>query len=372
MLPDVIKIGVMQPFSGPLGSLGPEITRGAKLAAYLVNQTGGIGGRMIQLVIEDSPADAAKAVDAAKKLVEVDGVKVIIGPATSREVLAIAKYVNDRQVVLISDSATSPRISTDFPDDYVFRSVGSDAGQAAAVAALLELKGYTRAVVVVVADDYGLGIGNKLKQIAPTRVAGLIAFDSGKGDYRAELQQVQALNPDVIFYAGFVQDLNVMFKQALALGLEKIPTIGAEGLKTTDFFNAAQYGREVGDYMFKSGMIGIGTHIATDTLAYKHFAEQHKKVFGVDPGLFADTTFDATMLAIGAIARAGVYEGPAVRKALIDVSQTYAGPSGPKNLDINGDPPQDYDVWAVVQKQDTYDIAIIGFWSAGGGIKLNP
>jgi branched-chain amino acid transport system substrate-binding protein len=370
MLPDVIKIGVMLPFSGPLGALGPEIARGAKLAAYLVNQTGGIGGHPVQLIIEDSPADATRAVEVSKKLVEVDGVKVIVGPCCSRELLAIGKYVNDRQVVLVSGSATSPKISTDFPDDYVFRTVGSDAGQAEAVADLLEAKGYTRAAIVVVADDYGLGIGNKLKEIAPTRVAGLIAFDSGKGDYRAELQQVQALNPDVIFYAGFVEDMNVMFKQAIQLGLERIPTIAAEGMKTTEFFNATRYGREVGDYMFKSGMIGTATRVATDTLAYQHFVDNHRKVFGVGPGLFADTYFDATMLAVLSIARAGVYEGPAIRTALIEVSQTYSGPSGPKPFDRNGDPPQDYDIWAVVQRQDTYDIATIGSWTPGGGLKL--
>ncbi len=93
-LPSEIKIGVLLPLSGDIGPIGAKMLNGAKLAAGQINDRGGIAGRPVRLIPEDAVAQSEKASDAAKKLVEVSGVQVMIGPATSPEVLTVADYLN--------------------------------------------------------------------------------------------------------------------------------------------------------------------------------------------------------------------------------------------------------------------------------------
>ena len=366
-LPDEIKIGVLLPLSGDIGAIGERMLNGAKLAAKIVNDSGGIGGRPIKLIVEDTMGLPDKAIDAIKKLVEVEGVKVVIGPATSAEVLAVAKYVNDRHVVLISMSATASRIS-ELGDDYIFRVIPSDTLQVALIADLIKAKGYKRVVTFVVANDYGIGLEEGLKKLIPDRIVGSIRYDPEKGDYRAELEQVKMWNPDAIFYALWVESGKMVFKQAMDLGLDNIAALGSEGLCDVAFF----FDTKAAEYMARTGIMGGKPTSPKGTYGYQRFYEAYVDVFGEEPSLYCDYTFDATMLAILAIAHAGTYEGPKIKTALQVVSQYFIGATGCKALDKNGDVvTATYDIWKVVKaRANEYKYVIVGSWSLATGLKL--
>ncbi len=85
-----IKIGVLITYTGGLGPIGEGMANGAKLAAQEINNKGIIKGRNVTLIIEDTGTDPAKAAEAARKLIDIDKVKVIIGGVASSETLAIA------------------------------------------------------------------------------------------------------------------------------------------------------------------------------------------------------------------------------------------------------------------------------------------
>jgi len=74
-----IKVGLVQPLSGPVAASGSYITNGAKIAADRVNAKGGVLGRPLELVIEDNKSDPAETRNAAEKLIVRDKVPVIIG-----------------------------------------------------------------------------------------------------------------------------------------------------------------------------------------------------------------------------------------------------------------------------------------------------
>jgi branched-chain amino acid transport system substrate-binding protein len=74
-----IKVGLIQPMSGPTAAAGSYITNGAKIAADRVNAKGGVLGRPLELVIEDNKSDPAETRNAAEKLIVRDKVPVIIG-----------------------------------------------------------------------------------------------------------------------------------------------------------------------------------------------------------------------------------------------------------------------------------------------------
>ncbi len=366
-LPSEIKIGVLLPLSGDIGAIGSKMLNGAKLAAKIVNDSGGIGGRPVKLIIEDTMGLPDKAIEAVKKLVEVEGIKVIVGPATSPEVLAIAKYVNERHIVLISMSATASEISK-LGDDYVFRVIPSDIMQVALIADLIKARGYKRVVTFVVANDYGIGLEEGLKNLIPNRIVGSIRYDPEKGDYRAELEQVKMFNPDAIFYALWVESGKVVFKQAMDLGLDTIPALGSEGICDISFFTDTK----AAEYMAQVGIMGGKPTSPRGTYSYQQFYEAYVRVFNEEPSLYCDYTFDATMLAILAIAQASEYNGSKIKETLQLVSNYFIGATGYKALDKNGDIiTATYDIWKVVKTKDSeYKFVIIGSWNPVTGLKL--
>jgi branched-chain amino acid transport system substrate-binding protein len=368
-LPDVIKIGVLMPLSGPIAGPGAGMVLAAHVAAKQINDTGGVFGRPIKLVVEDVATDPKMASDAVQKLVEVDGVQVIIGPPTSAQVLSIAPYVNSRKVVLITPSATSAQL-TELGDDYVFRTVASDSLQAEAICAYIAFKDYKRVALFVRNDAAGRGVANEIQARIPDRIVkeAVVIYESGKSDYTTELQQIKNAAPDVIFILTFVADGYVAFKQALTLGLEKIPTIAAREERDVSFFKDPL----AAEYMATTNMTGFAPISLSGTPSYIRFAEAYRKTTGKEPGLYTAQTYDATMLAILAIAKAGVYDGSKIKEALAFMSQTYYGPAGYLAFDKNGDVTQvSWEMWrAVKTPKGEYTFEVIGGYDPVRGITL--
>src|SRR5579875_289013 len=116
-----IKIGVLMPLSGQLAGPGQGMADAIQLAALEVNQSGGIGGQMIHLYVEDVQTDPQTALNAIQTLYSVDGVQVIIGPPTTQQVLTMSNYVTSNHIVLITPSATAGSLTGISP--YIFRTV---------------------------------------------------------------------------------------------------------------------------------------------------------------------------------------------------------------------------------------------------------
>lgn len=94
-----IKLGAIQNLTGPLTALGIEIIDGHKFALEEVDWK--IAGRKIELKVEDSGMDVGLAKDKARKLVELDGVCIIMSPVLSTHVGAMAPYLAEKKVINI-------------------------------------------------------------------------------------------------------------------------------------------------------------------------------------------------------------------------------------------------------------------------------
>ncbi|HQH25981.1 MAG TPA: ABC transporter substrate-binding protein, partial [Oligoflexia bacterium] len=116
------SIGVIAPLTGPRSDGGTYIKQAAETAEEdLARSSGG----MIRFILEDSGYEPAKAVTAFKKLVEIDGVSLIVGPYGSSEVLAVAPLAERAKKIIIAPGAQSDEIST--AGDYVFRTIHNSA-----------------------------------------------------------------------------------------------------------------------------------------------------------------------------------------------------------------------------------------------------
>jgi branched-chain amino acid transport system substrate-binding protein len=200
------------------------------------------------------------------------------------------------------------------------------------------------------------------------KIALSIRYDPAKGDYRTELMQVSSINPDAIFYALWVESGIIVFKQALDMGLENIPTLGSEGMADVAFFKD----EKAAEYILKTGLTGSKPSSPKGTLGYNIFYEEYKKYFKEEPGLYCDYTYDATMLAALSIAKASAYNGYEIKKALESTSKYYIGATGHKAFDKNGDIIlAEYDIWKVSKSIDgEYFFNIIGSWNTVQGLLM--
>jgi len=351
-LPSEIKIGVLLPLSGDLSVIGREMLKGAQLAIDQINEAGGIAGRKVVLVVGNTKSDREGAVAEAKRLIDAEGVKVIIGPATNPSTLAVASIVNERHVVLISPSSTSPEISKpeNDPGNFVFRVIGSDSLQGLAMAAIAEELGFKSAVIVAMDSDYGRGLAdviNRTFTVHGGQVLNVIYYNPVAGDYVHEVEQVKALNPDVIFFVGYRESASRLLKDAKTVGITS-KWVATEDVCDESMFNDP----EVAEYIV--GMYGVKRYLPVESILHKQFVQAYIEKFGAGPGKYADYTYDATMLASLAIAYAGDYNGTAIRDALFTVSKFFMGTTGPKLFDHYGDVSQDYDVWKVVYEDGRY------------------
>ncbi len=361
-----IKIGVLEPLSGALAGPGLGIVDAIKLAALQVNESGGIGGQPVKLFIEDVQTDPQTAQTDLQTLYSVDGVQVVIGPPTTQQVETVTNYVTQNHIVLITSSATAGAISGSSP--YIFRTVPSDNLQAQATAAYINAKGYQRVAIVTRNDAFGQGLASSLQSLLGSKVVVTIEVTSGQSDYTTEMQQVKAVNPDVIFYDEFVADGIVIFKDAASLGLQNIPTVGGIELYDPSFFAdplAAQYEQV-------TNLTGPTPVSTTSTAPYVNFAQAFNSTFGFAPGLFTGTSYDAAMIAMKAIAQAGTYNGTAIEKQVMPVSTNYVGPSGFLEMNNQGDVTQvAYTFFQVIKVNSTsYGFTTFGSYSTAAGITL--
>ncbi len=356
-----IKIGVLITYTGGLGPIGEGMANGAKLAAMEINNKGVIKGRNVTLIIEDTGTDPAKAAEAARKLIDIDNVQVIIGGVASSETLAIAPIAEKNKVVLISASSTAPSVSK--AGEYVFRVVPSDLLQGEAIAKLALEKKYANAATLVENNDYGIGMEDVFKKHFTGNVTS-IRYEKGKGDYRTELESIKKANPDVIVYVGYPQDASVILKQTAQLGLKK-KWIAAEGIADPVMFDNAEVAKQMEGMLLTTP--GRSEQEEKEDPARQYYVNAHRQTFGKDYGIYSDTEYDAVMLAAYAIAEAG-NNGTAIKEALPRVAKTYKAVTGDKTFDENGDVRGGYRILEVVNKT----MVNVGSWNPNTGIKLNP
>ncbi len=344
------KIGVMMCLSGDLGPVGPDLVQGIELAAWDANRKGDVN---VSLIIEDTATSADKAVEVGTKLIDIDGVQVIVGPMMSPSVLSLATKAQEAEVVLISPSGTAASISD--AGEYVFRVCPSDDLQGKALADLAEEKGYTKVATMVVNNDYGVGLEETFEENFPGEVTENIRFESGRADYLTELESIKGTEPEAIMLVAYPESGTVILKQALELNLGT-EWIAAEGIADPVMLENQEIIPELEKMLFTK------PSSPEDLQTYQDFLDLFHEKYGDDqePGIYAEYAFDATNLAIEAIKEVG-NNGKEINDALYDISDGYKGASGDKTFDENGDVVSDFDILGVQNDE----MVSVGSWIAG-------
>ena len=220
-----IKIGVDNPLTGIYTALGRNENTGMELAVEQINAKGGILGRQVQLVIEDSTSDKTDvAVQKARKLIQSDKVDFLIGNVNSSHAIAIAQVASELKTLHIVPGGHADVVTGTSCHWTTFRVCNTGAMQGNAMAGPLINKIGKK--YYVIAQDYAFGhaLYDGLSKAA-AKVGGVNAgvefFPLGTTDYSAILIKARAANPDVIVDLAAGDDGINSIKQAVQFGLDK-------------------------------------------------------------------------------------------------------------------------------------------------------
>lgn len=320
-----VKIGSLMAFTGPLKEFGPNINNGVKLAVKQATDA----GLSMKLYTEDSETSPIPAVNAAKKLVDMDKVVGIIGALSSGVTIAVAESVTcPNDVIMISPASTSPLITVlpaDKGKDFLFRTCPSDALQAV-VAGDLAASYNKTASVIYVNNPYGQGLAQNFKK-AFEKVGGKVLAmvpipNKPAPSYAAELKKALAGHPDRLCVYSYPEQAKIYVKQAIELYKYK-HFLFCDGTKSMDIMKAV-------GAKYLNGQMGTAPGEAKGE-AYNMFNEQFKAAYGKLPPLpFITNAYDGASI-IGLAAYAAKVKGlPLTATNIRDNMRAVANPPGEK------------------------------------------
>lgn len=324
-----IKIGTIGPLTGDVATYGISTKNGVEIAVDQINENGGINGKKVVLISEDTRGDQTEAANAASKLIERDKVVAIVGGVISAETMTAGPIANDAGVVMISSSSTAqgvPEIG-----DYIFRNCLSDEVQAVQLAefAATEL-GLKRFAIMFTNNDYGLSLKNafegKAKEIA--EVVGVETYNDGEKDFRAQLTKLKGANPDALYIAGYYTEAAKIAQQAKEQGLE-VQLLGADG-----FYSPVLI--ELGGGAVDGAVFTAGFFTDDPSENAQNFVNAYKEKFNEEPDMFAAQAYDAAMILLTALKNTDGQGGEALQQAMLN-TKDFPGITGVTSFTEVGD-----------------------------------
>jgi ABC-type branched-subunit amino acid transport system substrate-binding protein len=337
------RVGAAFALSGSIAVYGEGFKKAVDLAVEEINAAGGINGKKIEIVYEDNKSTPKDCVTAVRKLITVDKVPVIFGPAASSNFMAAAPVAQESKVVMISAEGAAPGLTK--AGEYIFRVFPSDVLQGKGISDLCVRLKYMEVPIMYVNNDWGLGLKNVFVENfrkAGGKVTDEIPYDEGKTDYRTELIRATKGNPPATVNLTYIKEGAVMFKQAYEMGL-KTQWICGSAAKAPKLVELA--GKAV------EGIIGTYPVFSQETKEAKAFRAAWKKKYGDEKiPIFGEYNYDMVFLTAKAIEKGG-YTSEGIRKALFEVAKGYRGVTGEKTFDQDRGVGSEYGVWTVKNGQ---------------------
>jgi branched-chain amino acid transport system substrate-binding protein len=223
-----VKIGFIDPLTGVYAAIAQSEVVGAKFATEEINKKGGILGRQVELLVEDSANDVGTGVQKARKLIERDGVNFIVGDVNSGIAIAIAQVTSEKKVLHIVGGGHSDIITGSSCNWNVFRVCNSTFMDANAIAATLMEKFGKKWYFLTPDYAYGHsvqdGFEKLLKAAGGTFSGSLVPL--GTADYSAYLIQAKSYGPQVLINVMGGGDQVSSLKQFVQFGLDKQMAVG--------------------------------------------------------------------------------------------------------------------------------------------------
>ena len=307
-----IPIGVVLALTGQFDSaVGIPMQQGFELAREEINNAQ-LGNARLTFITEDTRSESA--VEAFNKLIDEDGVPIIIGLAISTQAAKAFPIAQENQVVAFSPLSAASGLSA--LGDFIFRaSLTTDMLISRGVEATQEKLGYKKVATIYDASDLYSRSSNAAAQTALTakgiEVLTMEAFLSGETDFSEQLTKIKALNPDAIFISVLPLKIPQVMIQARQLGIPtSVPFITPQ-LSIEQVRAAGPVAEGVITFISWSSV--------SPTPGNQTFVQSYSDKYGIEPNAWAAQSYAALYILAKAMAKAGSTDSTAIRDALATI-----------------------------------------------------
>ena len=321
-----LKIGLLLDLSSGSAEVYRDRQRAFELAIEHVNEGGGVFGLPVAVAVADATADPEKAVAAARRLVEVEGVHAIVGPNASASALPVAeRVIGPAAIPTVSFSATSPALTSAGDNDFFFRTALSDVSQGPVLAGLTRERGFDNVGLLHVDDPWGRGLAGAFEAAWDGPVKA-VPVDRTETDFLPALRESASGGAQALVVIAFETAALAMVREAIDNGLYDSFVFG-DGAKRPGLVRSLG-GARLGN------MYGTGPASAPENAASAAWEAAWIAEYGALPVLaYVKEAYDATVALALAAQAAGRLHGAAVRDRLRAVGSSpgtlvTAGPSG--------------------------------------------
>ncbi len=310
---DTIKIGEYASLTGKEASLGQSSHQGTVLAIETINAAGGVLGKKLELITEDTESKAGESGTAVRKLISRDKVVAILGEVASSRSLEGAPICQNAKVPMITPASTNPKVTE--VGNYIFRVCFIDPFQGPVMAkfAMGTLKAKRLGLMVSVSSAYSVGLAKYFKAAILAKGGTIAAeqkYQEGDKDFKAQLTAIRAAHVDAIFNPGYYAEGALMVKQARDLGIT-VPMFGADSWEAEALI-------ELGGKAIEGAYLCSHYSPQDPSPRVQNFVAAYKKRWGEGfaPDSNASLGYDSVLVLANAIERAGSADRAKIRDAL--------------------------------------------------------
>ncbi|MDH4450628.1 MAG: ABC transporter substrate-binding protein [Rhodoferax sp.] len=282
---DEILLGSIQDLSGPLAGFGKQARAGMLLAVDEINEQGGINGRKIKLLVEDSGYDPKKAVLAAQKLVNQDKIFMMVGHVGTAQNMAAMPVQFEKNVINFFPITAAREMYEPFHKlKYAFAAPYYDQIRLA-VPKLVKEKGAKKVCTLYQDDDFGLevlkGGEDGLKTIG-MEFAEKTSYKRGATDFSSQVSKLQASACDFVVLGTIIRETIGAIGTARKLGYN--PTFIGSSAAYTDLIH--KIGGKAMDGLYAT-MTVQNPYTDDQTPNVRFWANKYKTKFNEDPTVFS-------------------------------------------------------------------------------------
>lgn len=238
---DPVKIGVIQPLTGPTALYGEEAKRGIEMAMDKINALGGVLGSKLELILEDCKGDPAVTVSSAEKLVVRDKVAALTGIYSSTDGLAFLAAMKKYEPISILHGASAVKIDRMYGKErWLFLLLGRTPDYQSNTSDFLNsIQPKPKRIAVIYEDtSFGVDQSKGAKEYLTKLGFEIVAFEPFKGgalDHSALLTKIKGTMPDVLYVLAYVGDFILVTKQAKEMGFSPKLFVGGTSVGMPEF-----------------------------------------------------------------------------------------------------------------------------------------
>lgn len=344
-----IKIGAFGPMTGGAAGYGQSEREGIDLVIEEVNAAGGVLGRKIEVLYGDDAGKPEQAVSIVKRFVTADEVVMVLGGISSPTSMAVSQVAEQEKVPQIIVAGTAARITLQ-GNPWIFRSAVPDTKLAGDLADFLNEKfpKVKRIGAIYVNDDFGKGGFTAFSERAKRYGIQIVAdekYTRGDVDYTAQLTKIRGANADAILDWSRYHEGALIAKQVKQMGIT-LPIFGSDGAAHPKYIELGGDAVEGAYY---------ATHFSPATSGHlpvaRKLVDKVRAKYGKAPDFIHAEAYDAALVAVDAIRRAGSVDRDKIRQAI--AATDLEGTRGRIRFDKNGDPTFDTHVVKIVGGKET-------------------